>query len=362
MAPITLNQFRDTMTAAASQRGRDYTNVYAVTAHWEEDDTKAERDVAAFKRMLTDLNLAPAVEYIIRRCDSNPGKTFLEAVLEWLEEFKAKSETDHNLLIFHYAGHGMMKHGSFCFVETKLAKRLINADNCLLNILKDSSIIADSDHFDVLLILDCCFSHVATRAPAVPRRVLEVLAATSTQTPTAKYPPNHTFTAKIAEEIAHRKRAGHKHVEFADIFQTLKLRSGKVKPTHELLVGVASVLLPLNGQQTIDPTLIPPNLTVLFSISVSEDLKPEELRELSKWVRSLPRFAGLTLDSVYPTSSMAIIMRSSLSVYAKLHQVEGYRLIAENAQPPLELNRLLQPAPSSSASKKENVPFQGFKR
>ncbi|KAE8143488.1 hypothetical protein BDV38DRAFT_233796 [Aspergillus pseudotamarii] len=264
-------------------------------------------------------------------------------------------------MILHYAGHGMMKNGNFAFAATSAAEDTLNAEHFLLKNLKEAGFIPDSYHLDVLLILDCCFAHVATRAPTVPSRVVEVIAATSSQTPMARSPPHNTFTAKLTNEICHRKRAGHKSIEFADIFQTLRLHGDKVKPTHAMLLGVASVILPLSGPRTIDPTSIPPDYTALFNVSVSQDLTTEELKHLATWMRKLPRFAGLTIDNVYRTQSMCFVMRSALSVYAKLHGLQGYSLIAENPSPPLDLSRLLLPSPSSPAPKKENIPFRGGK-
>ncbi|PYH91816.1 hypothetical protein BO71DRAFT_38512 [Aspergillus ellipticus CBS 707.79] len=359
MSPITFDQFKNTLTAAASQRGRDYTNVYSVTVRWEQDDTQADKDPDRFQRMLKDLNVGAATELIIRHNDSTPALTFQQALLEIIRKSKANSESDHNLFILHYAGHGIMKDGSFTFAETKGAKKTINADRILLAQVKDPQAISDSDHLDVLLIFDCCYAHVATRAPTTQRRVVEVIAATSAQTPMARSAPHNTFTGKLAGEIARRKRSGHKNVEFADLFQTLRLRvDSKIRPTHSILVGVASVLLPLNGPRTIDPTSIPPDYTALFSVSVSRDLSTDEMKELSAWMRSLPRFAGLNIDKVYHTQSMCFIMRSALSVYAKLHKLDGYSLIAENPSPPLDLDGLLQPGPSAAAPKKENIPFR----
>ncbi|KAE8153300.1 hypothetical protein BDV25DRAFT_127368 [Aspergillus avenaceus] len=321
MAPITFEQFRNTMTAAAAQRGRDYTNVYSLTVRWERDNTQAAIDCDNFQRMLKDLDVTPAVEHIIRRDDSSIVFTFQKALQSFVGKCKAKSESDHNLMILHYAGHGMMKNGHFAFAETRAANSTLDAESWLLNPMKTAQYISDVDRLDVLLIFDCCYAH-------------------------------------LAGEVARRKRAGHKYVEFADIFQTLRSRGGKVQPTHSLLVGVASVLLPLNRPGTVDPLNIPPNYTALFSVNVSQVLTTDELRQLSAWMRNLPRFAGLNIDNVYRTQSMCFVLRSALSVYAKLHKLQGYTMIAENPSPPLDLNRLLQPGPSSSPLKKENIPFK----
>ncbi|PLB51021.1 hypothetical protein P170DRAFT_436103 [Aspergillus steynii IBT 23096] len=227
MAPITFGQFRNTLTAAATQRRRDYTNIFSVTMRWENDDTQAAQDSEHFQEMLKNLDAAPAVELIIRHSDSSPALTFQQAILGFIGKSKAKAESDHNLMIFHYAGHGVVKDGSFTFAETRAAEKTINADNYLLNKVKDAQVISIVDHLDVLLILDC-YAHVSTRAPAIRHRVVEVIAATSRQTPTARSAPHNTLTTKLAEEIARSKRSGHKNVEFSDIFQSLRSRGDKI--------------------------------------------------------------------------------------------------------------------------------------
>ncbi|RAL04242.1 uncharacterized protein BO80DRAFT_486636 [Aspergillus ibericus CBS 121593] len=225
MAPITFDQFRNTLAAAAAQRGRDYTNVYSMTARWERDDTNAAQDSERFQKMLKDLDLSPAIEFIIPHDPTTPVNRSQKALLDLMEECEPKSATEHNLMIFHYAGHGMRKGGSFTFAETRAAKKTLDADHALLNNIK----VCSAERIDALIILDCCYAHVATRAPIIPNRIVEVIAATSIQTPAARSAPHNTFTVKLAGEVARRRRAGHKNVEFADIFQSLRSCGDKVK-------------------------------------------------------------------------------------------------------------------------------------
>lgn len=185
--------------------------------------------------------------------------------------------------------------------------------------------------------------NIPTRAPTIPNRVVEILSATSTQAPRNRIPPENTFTAKLAEEISRRQRSGHTYIEFSDVFQTLKSHGerDKFRPTHALLVGIGSVVLPLSGSGTVDPGAIAPVCTVLFSVSVTKDLSAEELRDLRAWMRKLPCFAGLELDRVYPGKAMCLVLRSALSIYTKLHRVQGYSLIAEGVGVPGEVDCLV---------------------
>lgn len=341
MAPISIKVFQNTLRAAATQHRHNYTNIHSITVRWEKDHTKADKVSQYFQNLLKTLNIPPAAEHIIRHNSPNPDIPFQQAFHDILEESQPKTNSDHKLLIFHYAGHGFIKNGQLTFAETATAEKTLNAGNCLF---EDTGLIPDSVHLDILLIFDCCYiGHIATRAPIISNRVVEILAATSTQIPRNRILPENAFTAKIAEEITRRKRSGHQYVEFADVFQTLRSRGerDKLRPTHALLVGVGSVILPLNNSRTVDPVTIAPMCTALFSVSVAKEMTAEELRQLSSWMKNLPCFAGLEVDKVYPGKARCLILRSALSVYTKLHRVQGYSLIAEDVRAPIDLDNLV---------------------
>lgn len=135
----------------------------------------------------------------------------------------------------------------------------------------------------MLIILDCCCAHIATRAPAIQRRIVEILAVTSCDTPNARCGPENTFSAKLANEIATRRRQGHKRVDFADVFQSLKgQRVNKVWPTYAMMVGMFSVGLALNGNPTVDIAPMPADYRAILSVNISKDITPDELVDLSR--------------------------------------------------------------------------------
>ncbi|GKZ33914.1 hypothetical protein AbraIFM66950_004004 [Aspergillus brasiliensis] len=361
MASITFSQFQATLRAAVEQRSQEYQSIYALTVRWKLDDTNADKDTAHFQNMLKHLDIDRAEEVILRSDDDLLEFNFSRIWMDFTA--KARLDKERSLIIFHYAGHGINQNGSFSFADTKAGLRTLNAQRVIIDDIKSPERLPDSANTDVLLIFDCCYAHYATRAPNTTRRAIEVLAATSTHTESARSPPNSTFTAKLANEIAYRKRRNHESVEFASVFETLRKRSpGQVRPTHALLAGANSVTLPLNGHRRVDPRTIPAEYKALFSVSVSRDLTTQEVEELAAWIRSLPPFAGLSIDSIYHTQSMCLIMQAALSVYTKLHNMQGYTLIAEN--PGSRLNHLLQPDPPQATSfppsspKKENLPFR----
>ncbi|PWY66890.1 hypothetical protein BO83DRAFT_451238 [Aspergillus eucalypticola CBS 122712] len=341
MSPISPTAFQNTLQAATTQQIHTYTTITSITIRWEKDDTKAHKVTPYFKNILQTLNLPPAIEHIIRHSHShpNPNIPFQKAIHDILAKSKPRTKNDHNLLIVHYAGHAFTKNGQLTFAETATAtsEKTVNADTYLL---KDVRAV----HLDTLLILDYCYiGNIPTRAATITNRVVEILAATSTQTPRNRISSENTFTAKLAEEIDRRQRSGHTYIEFPDVFQTLKSHGerDKLRPTHALLVGVGSVVLPLSGSGTVDPGSIAPVCTVLFSVSVTEGLTKEEMRDLRALMRKLPCYAGLELDRVYPGKAMCLVLRSALSVYTKLHRVQGYSLIAEGVGAPIEIDCLV---------------------
>ncbi|CAK96769.1 uncharacterized protein An08g09930, partial [Aspergillus niger] len=240
------------------------------------------------------------------------------------------------------SSHGASKDGSFTITDNRMESKTINFQNTILDEVKNPARFINTDF---LFIFDCCFAHYATRAPETTRNIIEILAATSSETVEARGAADNTFTAKLANEIARRQRANHDSVDFASVFQSIRARSTvRVTPTHALLVGAASVTLPLNGHKLVDPQAIPADYTALFSVNVSRDVTAQDMKELVAWMRGLPPFAGLKIESVYRTQSTCFILHAALSVYAKLHSMQGYTLIAENPGP--RLNHLLQLEPS----------------
>ncbi|OJJ77939.1 hypothetical protein ASPBRDRAFT_202813 [Aspergillus brasiliensis CBS 101740] len=337
MGSLNYNQFQATLRAAVERRTREYSSIYSLTVRWEDDDTNAESDTNHFQNMLKNLDIDPAEEFVISSEELAP-EFCLSSIWHSING-KARRDKERSLIIFHYAGHGTYKRGRFSFADTRAGLKTIDAEGVLIEEVKNPARFPDSINTDVLFIFDCCYAHYATRAPDDTSSVIEVLAATSVSTVSARSPPNSTFTAKLANEIACRKARNHESVEFASAFQTLRKEStGQVRPTHALLVGASSIILPLNGYRRVDPRSIPAGYKVLFAVNVSRDLTKVEIEELVSWIRRLPPFAGLSIEDIFQTGSMCLIMRAALSVYAKLHNMQGYTLIAENPASPLVSN------------------------
>ncbi|OJJ42433.1 hypothetical protein ASPZODRAFT_137248 [Penicilliopsis zonata CBS 506.65] len=281
------------------------------------------RRLLAFSPCSAPFNSPAAREFVITNTDRTPGWS----VMGVLEEVVSKAEktTGRSVVMVHYAGHGMLgPNGNLLGVEGA-SNRRFDAQRCLVEILD----LLDSTIVDTLFVFDCCYSFAACRAPEVSGRIVEIIGASDNTPLFTNSPPGNTLTAKLEGEIRFRQRQGHRYIEFADVVQTLRSRENAVKPAHTLRIGASSICLPLNGLNTINPLHIPPTHRAVFSVYISNDMSQQELDQFAALLRSFPRNASITLDGVYPTGSICLILSSAYAVYSKLAGMQGYRFIAE---------------------------------
>lgn len=107
----------------------------------------------------------------------------------------------------------------------------------------------------------------------------------------------------------------------ADFERALTRSATIVRPTHALLVGAASVNIPLNGHRTVDPRAIPAYYHALFAVHVSRALTKEELIALSTWMRKMPSFAGLKIV-------LLLLLSLQKKIEHPLQIYEGYLMSA----------------------------------
>ncbi|KAF9884973.1 hypothetical protein FE257_000883 [Aspergillus nanangensis] len=297
---------------------------------WENNEIGGRADVGHFQSILSSLDLPAANEYAIRLNDPAPGQGLMQMFTTLLNTAKATS--GRSLVVVHYTGHAKLMDGNFYIGSYVLGGdvKTINMDIWFFGlILRDHYILDDNSKVDILFILDCCYAHTAVRNAAANPRVVQILAATDQTSP-----PANTFTAKLAGEIAHRKRQGHEYVDFANIIETLRGRArGVVKPSNLLKLGASSIHLPFSRLSSVDPKGIPPTLRAVFSVNIAENMTPDRVTHFIAWIRALPPSMTVTLEGVYQTESMVLILQSAYSVYSKLAGMKGYHLICEPSGP-----------------------------
>jgi hypothetical protein len=106
-------------------------------------------------------------------------------------------------VFIHYTGHGTIVDGSL-FIGSS-SKKMLSAEMLFFHDIVDAygTFLWPDDHVDVVFAFDCCYAHTATRAMVPVNRVVEVLAATSENTPLANIASQRaSFTRGFANELA----------------------------------------------------------------------------------------------------------------------------------------------------------------
>ncbi|KAE8378845.1 hypothetical protein BDV26DRAFT_260683 [Aspergillus bertholletiae] len=243
--------------------------------------------------------------------------------------------------------------GQFHFMDRSTNGKTCNAMRFMLDLAtQDEYDLHDVSNVDVLFVLDCCYSFMATREASTTGRIVEIMSATARENPRTVTPPANTFTNKILDEVGRRHRDGHRYIEIANLVERLRVQgTAIISPTHCLKTGAASVCIPLAGLAAVDPTTIPPSLQAVFRVEIVDNMAKVDMERFTDWIRSLPVNVAITLEGIYPTGSMCLILSSAYSVYSKLAGMKGYALITEATGSNL-LPQLRTEAPVTSIRKK----------
>jgi hypothetical protein len=212
-------------------------------------------------------------------------------------------------------------------------------------------------------------SHTATRTAPSLNRVVEVLGASSFDTPIANTANQRAyFTGELANEIVFRKGRGEQSIELAEIFESLRTRMSRIKPTHGIRLGDNSLRFrfPDVSTESCFP-LMPPSLSAVFSVHLSPSLGQEGLKEMIQWIHNLNSDIELSLETAYETDSTLIIFRGRYSLYSKLNGLPGIKLICDTKYPTLCLssNQIIsidnQQQPALQNRARENMPLSNRK-
>lgn len=354
MNAITRPQFEDAITRAVNNRSRIYNNSFALSVRWQRDNTNASADIEHFQAILSTLNLDQAEVEILAEQDQTPGWTLNDKIRSVFR--LAANAPGKSIVLIHYAGHGEVRGGQLFAVEG-LSRRSINLQRFIDTVVAGDVQDYDIADTDVVFVLDCCYSHAATRALNPTTRVVEILSASDDHTPEALAPPRNTLTGKLRGEIARCKRDGHHFVILSDVMATIRGNSSVVKPTHHVKLGV-SVCFPFTGVTRINPNTIAPSLRAVFSVRIAENMTREQLDRFLTWIETLPPGFAMELDGIYPTTSTLLIFQSAYALFTNLAGYPGVTFISDVTSP--NRRKYLgqeerQEAPSSTL--KENVPF-----
>ncbi|KAB8204490.1 hypothetical protein BDV34DRAFT_197232 [Aspergillus parasiticus] len=353
---LSIPEFEGMLRQAVDQRSRAYSFVSSLSLCWENDQTNAKEDCEKFRDIVHLFGFPTPEQYVISIQDRTPGWTLHSKVSTMIQQ--GLDAPGRALLLLHYAGHGVERDGKLFFTSEN--GRSFSVMFLLALADGDCDLLSPDSEIDIVFIFDSCFSHVATRNMVNAERIVEVLAATSPNSPLANAAQGRaSFTGKLRNEILYRKGQGHKSVELAEIMDTLITKSPQVIPSYKLLVGVHSLRLELPGgsvSTVVPPSVVEPQYFAVFSVYVAQSLSASGLATLVEWIHSLPRNVGLELDNAYETSSMLFIFRASRYIFLKLNGVNNVTLLGYSWVPNLVSQIPRIEAPDAASKQKENLP------
>jgi len=314
------------LTAAAEQRNRPvYNKTFALYVRWENDDTHADRDGVNFQRFLDTFGLGTMEVQQLSSNDVAPGWSLFQRLNSIVREAddSARASGGRSLVVFHYGGHGIQGPDGSLLLTSPTNSKSINVEQNITTLFGSPGPLPYEAPVDIIYIFDCCFSFLTTRAFTPSQRVVEVLAATDSNSPMAFVPgSNVSFTAKLAAKAHALKQQGYPSVEVAELISILREESKVKHPCYAIKLGTSSIRLPFPGSRGPRISLLSPSQRrAVFHINLSDDLTKEELKAFVEWINSLPSGGNITVQGVYNTASTCIILQAPYSLFLKLHRL-----------------------------------------
>ncbi|KAN0066707.1 hypothetical protein V8E54_015177 [Elaphomyces granulatus] len=326
---LTFREFQTSIIKALNQRCLNYTHASSISFRWESDNTNALADARAFQNIMRLLGFPPAEEYVIPKKSPCPAWDVSDKYSGMISA--SLNQPGRGIIFVHYAGHGEEHNGTLMLSS---GTKKISAERVFFHNVIDGVVVATDNPIDLVFIFDCCYGHTATRTVPSLSRVVEVLAASSFDTPTANTANQRaSLTGELANEIAFRKGRGEQSIELAEIVESLRTRMSRIKPTHGIRLGDNSLRFRFPS--------MPPSLSAVFSVHLSPSLGQAGLKEMIQWIHNLNSDIELSLETAYETDSTLIIFRGRYSLYSKLTGLPGIKLICDTKYPTLSSNQII---------------------
>lgn len=378
-APISeVSQLRTRIEAALDRRGRHYASYFAFAFRFEKDDTGAERDTANFQMILKALGLPAAAEMIIPSDDMTPTWTLIGWLAELIESWRLKK--GRALIMGHYAGHGGIdKHDRLGFSACPQYPARVDFLNTFGSFFTEFDLPPDTD---TCLILDACYSEVATRWTESPAFTAEVIAAVGPQQKSLENwsyftrTVDRTFTSRLADEVAREVEKGATGISLGDIISTLRQYASPDRmPVYQLKAGLYGIRIPNlknvpfpphqrtisqhqrrqamisapdsssavpppitspSQQGTLHPsTVFPSDLSAVFQVHLNAtDPTGADAQNFLDWLLSLGDGVGVGIElmAVYKTitsTSTTLLFQGPWVLWAHLDGLPGFQLVCE---------------------------------
>ncbi|KAI9755826.1 MAG: hypothetical protein M1815_004607 [Lichina confinis] len=316
------------------------------------DDSGTESDWRAFASMISALGYPSPVEVVIENNESLPDLVVGGLVDNIIR--KCNASAGRSLVIGHYSGHGMSIDDTL-FFSNATGSQKFSYPNSLGR-------IADRNHdgltqTDALLLIDSCYSGLATRDGQRASRIVEVCSAVDASEFTlgsSPQRPTNTFTSRLVTEVMKCLRQGNMIVEFTSVIARLrqdgsrtrkvryrlvcgthglKVPSFKTRPTATTQVGTASrrqrqtSSSPAAALASDNPIT---DLRAMFVVHLGDNsVDDDEVKHVVSWIDKLPASVGMEIQSVFRSESTTMVLSAPWALWSVLDGLRGFTLAAE---------------------------------
>ncbi|KAL4960381.1 uncharacterized protein BDV14DRAFT_204799 [Aspergillus stella-maris] len=280
-------------TAITKTTNLRYASIKSISIHWPERNYECINNTCQFQDILQVLSYPRAEEFTISR-GPNAGWALNKKLREMLNEARSVPwiREQRSLVILHYAGDSIRTE-SFTsrdrtlFVDTQESRETYRdrGDTTDLEFNPEESLVScamfdegyDPDNqlqenVDVLIIFDCPYHMTDIDFQSRKRlRTVEIVAAAESQPggdprPLIKHEDpfmhqvRYAASSALLSEIERRKKEGCRHVEIADVVESLKAkkvkssrkRSKKVNIVHQRRLGMDPINLHVSSAAAED--------------------------------------------------------------------------------------------------------------
>ena len=357
-----LKPLRNLVEEAVMQRGKYYRHHFTFAIRFVADNTKASEDTKHFQHLLKLWKLPKAQELIIPLAERDPT-TAVRQIVDSIQNQLANLE-GRALIIGHYAGHGELNsRGDLIFYASPVYQRFIRYDSAFEELLTNTPMDEFKDA-DVILLLDSCYSGVATRGVKPLSRSVEVIAAIGvTQQALGNHAnisriQNQTFTSRLADKVAYQLAQGQTAFSMNSLVIELQARRNlERQPQYNLQVGnlpiwilitpsschqshrrqIASSTGSFNSATSSITGVLTPfsqsaasETTAIFSVNLPHDDPADaDVKEVVKWIHSLHPSLGITLKGLYRSNSTVLLFEVPWRIWTTLNGIEGFSLVCK---------------------------------
>lgn len=233
---------------------------------------------------------------------------------------------------------------------------------------------------DVVTILDCCYSGLATRGGEQPDRSVEIVAALQTDQldlGNGSYNirvKNNTVTSRLASEAALAIGRGATSISMSELVAVLRDKTADKSRMcdYNLNLGGKGIRIPHLGKQSAPPHIVAgcltsssedsgvtlslyPSMTrVIFKVQIKHlGTNTEAQNSCAKfleWIDQLDTSSGLEILGIYGIDSYVLIFQAPSTTWLRLKGLSNFSWLADVGNGTNYLN-LLSPKPTQQVAK-----------